>query len=149
MRCLAILSTALVMSGAVTVGCGGDERDALPAHEAAALLENRNWIDHWPQSADEKLFVYRFTPQMGGGVFQDRTLFKGQFELFVYEIKGDEIRIQWPHTKQRDRVRFHIESVKGPKPFDLRLVLDGASRGPTVYYGRSRETHAESLMIGP
>ena len=122
------------------------ENKTLSGDEARKVLLDRNWLDRMPQTDRDRLHVYRFVPSMGGGVFQDRTLFKGTFELFVYEIKGDEIRIHWPHTAARDRVHFHIEKVKGPKPFDLRLVLEGTSRGPTVYYGRSRETHAEPLI---
>jgi hypothetical protein len=144
MRFLAMSSIVLVC--ALAAGCGDRQRQVLPADEAAKLLENRNWIDHWPQSESERLFVYRFTPQMGGGVFQDRTLFKGEFELFVYEIAADQLRIRWPHTKSRDDVTFHIERVDGPHPFDLRLELDGSSRGPAVYYGRTQETHADPLI---
>jgi hypothetical protein len=137
----------LLLAGAVALGCRGDERrDVVPAHEAVELLENRNWLDHWPRSESEQLNVYRFTPQMGGGVFQDRTLFKGEFELFVYEVHGDTIRIRWPHTRTRDAIKFRIERVKGPRPFDLRLHLEGTSRGPTVYFGRSQETHADPLV---
>jgi hypothetical protein len=137
---------SLVVACALAAACSTEDRQAVPAHEAAKLLENRNWIDHWPQSESERLFVYRFTPNMGGGVFQDRTLFKGTFELFVYEVHDYQLRIRWPHTKSRDDVTFHIERVKGPHPFDLRLELRGSSRGPAVYYGRTQETHAEPLI---
>jgi hypothetical protein len=144
------LATRWLLAFAVCVSaasCRGDETSRLSAEEAAKLLENRNWMDHWPRSSNEQLYVYRFTPQMGGGVFQDRTLFKGVFELFVYEVAGSELRIRWPHNNVRDAVRFKIERVKGPHPFDLRLTLEGTSRGPSVYYGRAKETHADPLIL--
>jgi hypothetical protein len=145
MRHVKTLSIALALCA--LAGCAGDSgTEAVPAEQAAKLLENRNWLDHMPRTESEQLYVYRFTPKMGGGVFQDRTLFKGVFELFVYEVKGDELRIRWPHTKSRDAVKFRIEKVKGPRPFDLRLVLEGTSRGPSVYYGQTKETHAEPLI---
>ena len=56
------------------------------------LLIDRNWIDRMPQTERDKLHVYRFVPSMGGGVFQDRTLYKGTFELFHFEASGDELR---------------------------------------------------------
>ena len=139
--------TAIVFALAVSLlACGSSDPKALPADEAAELLENRNWIDHWPQSAEEQLWVYRFTPQMGGGVFQDRTLFAGQFELFTYDVGEGQIRIRWPHTNTRETVKFQIREVEGPRPFDLRLELDGSSRGPRVFFGRSSETHADPLI---
>lgn len=138
---------ALLMIAAV--GCSSsDGSKKLSASDAAALLENRNWMDLWPESDREQLHVYRFTPAMGGGVFQDRTLFAGHFELFTYRVGDGELHIEWPHTKQRETLPFAIESVDGPEPFDLRLTLPDNLRGPSVYYGRRSETSA-SLVITP
>jgi hypothetical protein len=142
MRQLVIALALAVLASA----CGSSEREALPADEAAQILENRNWIDHWPESANEQLYVYRFTPHMGGGVFQDRTLFAGKFELFTYKLGDEVVDIRWPHTKTKSTVKYTIRRVKGPKPFDLRLDLEGSARGPAVYFGRSSETHAEPLI---
>jgi hypothetical protein len=131
------------------VGCSSStESKRLPDSDAAALLENRNWMDLWPASDTEQLHVYRFTPTMGGGVFQDRTLFAGHFELFTYRIGEGELHIEWPHTKQRETLTFTIDEVKGPEPFDLKLTLPDNLRGPSVYYGRRAETSA-SLAIEP
>lgn len=141
-RAAIVLSIALAVSA-----CGSDKRgDVVPADEAAKLLEDRNWIDHWPENAQEQLYVYRFTPQMGGGVFQDRTLFAGHFELFTYELGSRRIEIRWPHTRSRSSLEYEIRRVDGPKPFDLRLDLEGSPRGPAVYYGRSAESHADPLI---
>ncbi|HLU65104.1 MAG TPA: hypothetical protein VKZ63_02440 [Kofleriaceae bacterium] len=136
---------ALSLAALIATACGEDG-DSAPAaqavspDEAARLLIDRNWMTSWPTSETERLNVYRFTPSMGGGVFQDRTLFRGTFELFTYQIDGEHLTIQWPHSKQEDRMVFRIDRVKGPAPFDLRLELSGTSRGPRTYYGRSEET---------
>jgi hypothetical protein len=131
----------------------GDHRDAraaVPPDEAAELLINRNWLDLWPSKESDRLHVYRFTPAMGGGVFQDRTLFEGHFELFRYQIDGEHLTIDWPHTKSEDRMVFRVRRVDGPAPFDLKLELTGTSRGPHTYYGRSSETSAEfGLALSP
>jgi hypothetical protein len=130
----------LAISAALLVACGGKSSSGIPADEAAELLIDRNWLDLWPQDRDERLNVYRFTPSMGGGVFQDRTLFMGTFELFRYELKEGVIEFNMPQNEQRVTSRYKIERVKGPKPFDLKLTIDPSPRGPEVYYGRTAET---------
>lgn len=140
MRSLAVLMIA-------ALGCSSSPSSKkVSDSEAAELLENRNWMDLWPESDREHLHVYRFTPQMGGGVFQDRTLFAGNFELFTYRVGDGQLHIEWPHTKQRETIEFTIETVDGPEPFDLKLTLPDNLRGPSVYYGRRSETEA-SLVI--
>lgn len=133
---------------ALAAGCSRDSADkptrTLPPDQAAALLEDRNWMDHWPTNESEKLHVYRFTPAMGGGVYQDRTLFAGHFELFTYQVDGEHLTIQWPHSSEEDRMVFTVERVDGPEPFDLRLELTNSSRGPRSYFGRSAETSTSS-----
>jgi hypothetical protein len=84
---------------------------------------------------------------MGGGVFQDRTLFKGTFELFMFETKGDEIRFNLPETHQKVVSKFHIERVDGPKPFDLKLTIHADPRGPQVYYGMRSETDRDGHTL--
>jgi hypothetical protein len=144
-----ILLCALVLAAA----CGSDkapEVRTLPPDEAAEVLINRNWLDRWPTGEQERLHVYRFTPSMGGGVFQDRTLFAGHFELFTYQVEGEHLTIQWPNSKEEDRMVFRVQRVSGPAPFDLRLELTTPSRGPRTYHGRSVETGATAAdPFGP
>ncbi len=116
---------------------------AVPPDEAAELLIDRNWLDVWPKDESDKLHVYRFVPSMGGGVFQDRTLFEGHFELFRYRIDGEHLTIEWPHSKSEDRMVFRVSRVDGPEPFDLKLELSSTSRGPRTYYGRSSEASGD------
>lgn len=142
-RRMRIAIVSVLMLAACSRDRAPDTRD-LPPDEAAAVLTDRNWLDVWPTDDGQRLHVYRFTPSMGGGVFQDRTLFAGQFELFTYQIDGEHLTIQWPHSKTEDRMVFRVERVRGPEPFDLRLELSGGSHGPRTYYGRSVETAAEA-----
>jgi hypothetical protein len=118
------------------VACGSDSQ---PKRVSSDELVDRNWLDVWPEDKDDHLHVYRFTPSMGGGVYQDRTVFQGTFELFTYEVDGDRLRFVLPHTSETVETRFRIEKVDGPAPFDLRLTLDRSPRGPRVFYGRSAE----------
>jgi hypothetical protein len=113
---------------------------AVPAEEAGRLLLDRNWLDRMPQTERDHLFVYRFVPSMGGGVFQDRTLYKGTFELFSFNVDGDRLRFVLHETKQDVTSPFTIELVAGPAPFDLKLTIPDDPRGPHVYFGIRAET---------
>jgi len=123
------------------VGCSSHK-----SHDADLLL-NRNWIDRMPQTERDHLYVYRFVPSMGGGVFQDRTLYKGTFELFHFDASGDEIHFVLPETHEDVKSSFKIETVDGPEPFDLKLTIDGDPRGPSVYYGIRAETDRDGHAL--
>ena len=139
--CLAVLVLVLFSVAACRDDASAIQKATPVAQEEAAdLLINRNWMDLWPQTETEKLHVFRFVPDMGGGVFQDRTLFGGTFELFTFRVKEGRIHFHLHHTKQKVEVDFRIERVDGPEPFDLRLTLESSPRGTSVYYGRSSET---------
>src|SRR3569623_1719069 len=104
------------------------------------LLIDRNWIDVMPKTERDKLHVYRFVPTMGGGVYQDRTIFKGTFELFKFAVDGDQLEFDLLETHDKVRSQFEITPVDGPEPFDLKLTIPNAPRGPRVYYGSRAET---------
>src|SRR5688572_19039303 len=134
----------LAMVGACSASGRSNEVDDA---EARKLLLDRNWIDRMPETERDKLHVYRFVPSMGGGVFQDRTLYKGTFELFRFETSADEIRFDLPETHQKVVSKFRIERVNGPKPFDLKLTITADPRGPQVYYGMRSETDRDGLLL--
>jgi hypothetical protein len=120
---------------------------AVSAEEAGGLLIDRNWLDRMPETDRDRLFVYRFVPSMGGGVFQDRTLFKGTFELFSFTADGERIRFVLHETKQDVTSPFTIEPVSGPAPFDLKLTIPGDPRGPRVYHGIRAETDRDGTRL--
>lgn len=146
-RKLGLLAVVLVLIGAAVLYLRmrpAAETPPLDTAEASRLLINRNWLDIMPKSPDERLHVYRFTPAMGGGVFQDRTLFAGQFELFTFKLDHDNIQLTLPHKKQFINSHFAIRRVTDHEPFDLELVLDADPRGPKHYYGFSNESASEA-----
>jgi hypothetical protein len=150
MRPLALALSSLSLATVVGLGaCDRPKSTALPGDEARALLLDRNWIDRLPEKKDDRLHVFRFVPSMGGGVFQDRTIFFGTFELFQFEHTGDEIRFALLHTGERKTVRYRIEPIDQPGPdgFDLKLILDGSPRGPSVYYGWRKEGATERALV--
>ena len=98
--------------------------------------------DRRPETERDRLHVYRFVPSMGGGVFQDRTLYQGQFELFRFAASGDTIEFDLPHTGEKKTVRYVIDPLGDGErrgPLDLALRLDGSPRGPSLYFGTRRE----------
>lgn len=133
-----MLTRSLLAVAALTliVGCHRPHATALPPKEARELLINRNWVDRLPQKIDDKLHVFRFVPSMGGGVFQDRTIFAGTFELFQYRQDGETIDFDLLHTNSRHKSKFTIETIAAEKrgDVDLKLTLDDSPRGPKVYY---------------
>ena len=132
---------------AMLVAACSHKPKSIDADEAKQLLIDRNWIDRMPRTDRDKLHVYRFVPNMGGGVFQDRTLYKGTFELFKFSVDGDHILFDLPETGEHVRSQFHIENVDGPEPFDLKLTVWSDPRGPTIYYGMRSETAAVTEML--
>ena len=121
---------------------------ACASHKSSdSRLIDRNWIDRMPETERDRLHVYRFVPTMGGGVFQDRTLYKGTFELFRFTADSDEIQFDLPETHQKVTSRYRIEAVDGPKPFDLKLTIDGDPRGPKTYFGVRAETDRDGHLL--
>lgn len=129
--------------------CTSDESDTVVVSDsdAAKLLINRNWVHRWPATKDDRLHVYRFVPAMGGGVYQDRTLFLGYFELFHFKARDGGLGFYFPDMEERSRSGFRIERVDGPGPSDLRLTIDSSPRGPSVYYSVESRTGATAQEL--
>jgi hypothetical protein len=136
----AALAATLIVTAAAASACkhdGAPRADRLSAQDAGRALIDRNWMDRWPQHKDDRLRLYRFTPSMGGGVYQDRKVYKGQFELFQYKAGDGAIEFRFPDTGEAVRSPFLVERVKNHEPFDLKLVIVDDPRGPGVYWARS------------
>jgi hypothetical protein len=130
------MRTALLLVLVTACSSGATQQNRIVDDaDARKLLVERNWITDMPETERDHFHVYRFVPSMGGGVFQDRTIFKGTFELFQFETAADEIRFNLLETHDKVVSKFHIEEVDGPAPFDLKLTIHADPRGPQVYYG--------------
>jgi hypothetical protein len=137
----------ILLLAALAACSSSSSSKVIPADQAGTLLLDRNWLDRMPETERDHLFVYRFVPSMGGGVFQDRTLYKGTFELFSFTVSGEEIRFILHETKQDVTSRFTIERVDGPAPFDLKLTIPDDPRGPRVYFGMRGETDRDGTRL--
>ena len=139
-----MLGLALV---AALAACSSQKSRQVSAEDARDLLIDRNWLDRMPETDRDHLFVYRFVPNMGGGVFQDRTLYKGTFELFSFSVKDSAITFKLHETKTEVTSAYTIETVDGPKPFDLKLTIADDPRGPKVYFGMKSETDRDGTGL--
>ncbi|HEY5951931.1 MAG TPA: hypothetical protein VIV40_40825, partial [Kofleriaceae bacterium] len=52
-----------------------------------------------------------------------------------------------PETHTKVVSKFHIETVDGPAPFDLKLTIPADPRGPQVYYGMRSETDRDGHLL--
>ena len=129
------------------VACSHATDHRVAKDEAQKLLIDRNWIDKWPTTKTDKLHVFRFVPQMGGGVFQDRTIFKGQFELFKFTADGSQIDFDLPEQNERVISSYRIDKVDGPHPFDLELTVENDPRGPHHYFGILAEHDPDGQLL--
>jgi hypothetical protein len=131
----------LVAVTLLAAACSKPATHALPPEQAKKILLDRNWLDRVPQKVDDKLHVYRFVPSMGGGVFQDRTIFFGTFELFTFEADGARIRFNLLHTGDKRVSAYTIEELATPGPdgVDLLLTIADDPRGTRRYYGWRNE----------
>ena len=147
MRNLALVAVVVALGAAACSSKSTSHSQQLSAADARDVLINRNWMDRMPQTQTERLHVYRFTPSMGGGVYQDRTIFKGTFELFMFKVEGDHILFNLPETREKVATQYNIERVDGPAPFDLKLTLWNDPRGPREYYGMQSETDRDGALL--
>ena len=142
------LMLSLLSAVSVVTACSSPPSPRLSTDDARDVLIDRNWLDRMPQTEKDRLHVYRFVPSMGGGVYQDRTLYKGTFELFMFSVEhGDHIAFTLPETHEKVTSQFAIDKVAGPEPFDLKLTIFSDPRGPHEYYSIRAETDRDGHIL--
>ena len=63
------------------------------------------------------------------------STWKGQFEAFRHESHGEEMRIVFPHTGDRESLRIKPSNCN-ENGMDYCLEVSGSSRGVQKYYSR-------------
>src|SRR5260370_26553667 len=70
---------------------------------APELLYNRVWLDHVPQKRTEMVDVFAALTREPVGVFDTRSSFKGSWELFRHEPRGDGvIELFFPQSGRKE-----------------------------------------------
>jgi hypothetical protein len=129
-----LLVLVLVTAAAVSVWKLRSHHEATTKSDAD-LVVNRIWLDHLPRSDKDVINVFAAITEEPFGVFQATSAWKGSFELFRYEGHGEELRIIYPQTNEREKVRARARRCS-EHDMDYCLELDGASRGVKRYYSR-------------
>jgi len=136
---------AAVVVATAVLSAAACSRDAspggsLPPDEATALLDKRIWLDKEPCGHSDVFHVLVFDRRSSSGVFQHRTIWKGDFELFKYEAQKGQLKLVLPGSQKRVQTGFTVERAKRGDA-DVKLTLERAPHGPTVYYGYRFDGH--------
>ncbi len=106
-----------------------------PAAAQEQLAINRIWIDHIPTNERDTIQVFAAISEESVGLFQAVSSWKGAYELFTFEAHGNEIRVRYPHTGDRETIKASARACS-EKQMDYCLELTGNSRGVKKYYSR-------------
>lgn len=126
---LAVISTTAVVGWRALRS--GD--DAAP--HGGDLVLDRIWIDHIPRNDRDLVSAFAAITEDPFGIFQTSSAWKGQHEMFRYEAHEGELRIIYPQSRDRERVRASATECS-ERDFDYCLELKGSSRGVKRYYSR-------------
>ena len=111
-------------------------RDAAAVEaQDARLVKDRIWIDHMPRSDRDAVQIFVALSRQPVGVFQQASQWKGTYEGFRFEAQGEEMRIVYPQTGDKEKVRARATRCK-ERGMDYCLELEGSSHGVKKYYSR-------------
>jgi hypothetical protein len=125
----------VVLGAVVTASIWSWKRTAEPADGPGQLVADRIWIDHIPRNERDTINVFAAVSEHSIGVFQATSAWRGAFEAFRYEASGGELRLFYPQTGDREKVRAKARRCNDGQ-MDFCLEIDGASRGVKKYYSR-------------
>ena len=110
--------------------------DHEPARGGQAVFYDRIWIDHLPRGETDAIQIFAALRREPVGALQPTTRWKGSFEIFVHEARGDgEAVFTFPQNRDRERARYSAAAC-GERGFDYCLELRGTSRGVKRYYSK-------------
>jgi hypothetical protein len=110
-----------------------DGDDAPAVGDESKLVLDRLWIDHLPRHERDTVQVFVALTEEPYGIFQQVAQWKGAHEIFRFEAHGDELRVVYPHTGEREKLKARARKCN-EHGMDYCLELKGASRGVKKYY---------------
>jgi hypothetical protein len=99
------------------------------------LAFNRVWISHLPQHEKDKISIFAMIDEEEIGIFDERSLFQGDFDIFEYRKDGNSILITLLQTEKKSKSSFKASRCN-EKGFDFCLEIRGNQRGPSRYVSR-------------
>ena len=138
MKKLVIVAVIAVLAYAgVRVLRGGGESTSqdVVATDGEQLALDRLWVDHMPRNERDMFQLFAAITEEPIGVFQETSVWKGSFEMFRYEARGDEIRIHYPQNNDREKVKAKARKCSD-SGWDYCMEVEGSTRGVKKYYSR-------------
>jgi hypothetical protein len=110
--------------------------EAATADRGQQLFYDRVWVDKLPASQTDPFSVFAAVTEQPVGVFDRHSQWKGEWELFRYEGRGDgQIELLFPQSKSKSRMSYRAWQCKEKKEFDFCLEVSGG-KGPKKYYSQ-------------
>ncbi|MCE9574975.1 MAG: hypothetical protein K8W52_17630 [Deltaproteobacteria bacterium] len=124
--------------------CGSRGADLDAADGGRALVEHV-WIDHVPTGPKDTFHVLFFDAESRSGVYQKARFYKGEYEMYTFNVDGRRLALVFPDDGERATTKFKVQRIDDEPPFDAKLVLDDSPRGPDSYLGLSIDQGRELL----
>ena len=97
-----------------------------------SMALDRIWIDEVPQGPRDTSNLFAAVTEEPFGGFLRTSQWKGGYEFFNYEARGDELRVVYPQTGDREKIKVRAWRCK-ERDMDYCLELSGATRGVKRY----------------
>src|SRR5262245_30170099 len=110
---------------------GGNEADVAEP----GLAFDRLWIDRLPTKPRDTFNTFVAITEEPLGVFQSGSQWKGSYEFFGYEARGEELRLVFLQTGEKEKAKIRAWQCK-ENGMDYCLELTGSSRGVKRYHSR-------------
>ena len=114
---------------------GGGSEAAETSLDDSKLALDRIWIDHLPRTEKDMIQIFAAVSEEEFGVFQHTSAWKGAFELFRFNFKGDAIHATYPQDNSREKITVKATRCNEGQ-MDYCLEVSGTSRGVKKYYSR-------------
>ena len=124
-----------ILGSVVVAAVWSARRTGEPSETDNRLLVDRIWIDHIPRNERDTVQVFAAISEVSIGFFQATSQWRGNFEAFRFEASGNELRLVFPQTGDREAIRGKAWRCT-EQQMDFCLELDGGSRGAKKYYSR-------------
>jgi hypothetical protein len=110
-------------------------RDGATADRGQTLVFDRLWVDHLPTSQIEMVQSFVAVTQESVGGFVKASQWKGEYELFRYEPRGDgQLELRFPQSREQQRVSYRAWKCNEPQ-FDFCLEMSGG-KGARKYFSQ-------------
>jgi hypothetical protein len=111
--------------------------EAATADRGQSLFYDRVWVDHLPGSQTDPFDTFAAVTEQPIGVFAHQSQWKGEWELFRYEPRGDgQLEAVFPASKGgKARMSYRAWKCNEKKDFDFCLEISGG-KGPKKYYSQ-------------